>query len=47
MPPARAARVDAGKQFGAEAERKRVDLDPAPAPDEIMAEFVDEDDRGS
>ena len=44
-PPARAVRIDARGEFGAEAERERVDFDPAPARHQIVTEFVEEHDR--
>ena len=37
--------IDPGEQFGAKAERKGLDLHPAPAADEVMAELVKEHDR--
>ena len=44
-PPAGAALVDPGEEFGAEAERERVDLHSAPASNEVMAELVKENDE--
>src|SRR5580693_3821461 len=44
-PPPGAARVHAREQLMAEAERKRVDFDPAPPADEIVAQFVHGDDQ--
>jgi hypothetical protein len=43
--PAGAPAVDSREQLGAKAQGKRLDLDPAPAADRIMPEFVKEDYR--
>ena len=44
-PPAGAPRIDPGPQFRPKSQRKGVDADAAPAPDQIMAELMDEHDR--
>ena len=44
-PPAGAARVDPGEQLGTEAERESVDFDAAPSPDQIVPEFMEENDQ--
>ena len=43
--PAGAAQIHPGKELRPEAQRERVDFDPAPSPNQIMAEFVNEHDR--
>ncbi len=43
--PARAVRIDASGEFGAEAERERVDFDAASPCDKIVTEFMEEHDR--
>ncbi len=44
-PPAGAVAIDPGEDFRAKTQRKGVDLDPAPASDEVMAKLVNEDDQ--
>src|SRR5579863_6624961 len=44
-PPARAARIDPREQLRTEAKGERVDFDAAPPSDEIVAQFVNEDDE--